>query len=109
MGATDLGDRVVAVADEDALVELRRAGALLVVERPPAAWGVGRELLQVEPANGPGIARIAGKKCPFYGLRQVDQGEDGTVEVGEVGGEQGSLLGTELFNRITHLAHRSDG
>ena len=34
VGAADLGDRVVAVAEEDALVELRRALALLGVEGP---------------------------------------------------------------------------
>ena len=98
MGAADLGDRVVAVADEDALVELGRPRALLVVEGPPGARCVGRELLEVEPADGPGIARIAGKKRPFDGLRQVDQGEDGAVEIGEVGSEDRSLLGGEFLD-----------
>ena len=102
VGAADLGDRVVAVADEDALVELRRPRALLVVEGAAAGGGVGGELLQVEAPDGPGIARIAGKKRPFDGLRQVDEGEDGPVEVGEVRGEESSLLGGELLDRIAH-------
>ena len=88
MGAADLGDRVVAVAEEDALVELRRALALGAVEGPPAGRDVGGELLQVEAADGPGIARIAGEKRPLDGLRQVDEGEHGPVEVGEVRGEE---------------------
>ena len=102
VGAAELGDRVVAVADEDALVELRGAGALVLVEGPAAARCVGGELLQVEAAHRPGIARIAGKKRPLDGLRQVDEGEDGTVEVGEMRGEQGSLLGGEVFDRVAH-------
>ena len=48
VGAADLGDRVVAVAEEDALVEARGALALLAVERPPALRDVGGELLEVE-------------------------------------------------------------
>ena len=37
--AAELGHRVVAVADEDALVELRRARALVAVVRRAAASG----------------------------------------------------------------------
>ncbi len=107
MGAADLGDRVVAVADEDPLVELRRPRPLLVVEGAAGARGVGRELLEVEPAHGPGIARIAGKKRPFDGLRQVDQSEHRPLEIGEVGSEDRSLLGGEFLDRIAHRAHRS--
>ena len=102
VGAAELGDRVVAVADEDALVELGGASPLVLVEGPAAARRIGGELLQVEAANRPGIARIAGKKRPLDGLRQVDQSEDGTVEVGEMRGEQGSLLGGEVFDRVAH-------
>ncbi len=102
VGAADLGDRVVAVADEDALVELRRPGSLLVVEGPAAGRGVGGELLQVEAADRPGIARIAGKKRALDGLRQVDEAEHGPVQVGEVGGEERLLLRGELLDRIAH-------
>ena len=109
VGAADLGDRVVAVADEDALVELRGPGALLVVEGAPARRRVGRELLEKEPPDRPGIPRIAGKKRPFDGLRQVDEGEYGPVEVGEVGSEDRSLLGAEFLDRVAHSAHRSGG
>ena len=67
-----------------------------------AAGDVGRELLQVEAAHRPGIPRIAGKKRPLDRLRQVDEGEHGPVEVGEVRGEQGPLLGGELLDRVAH-------
>jgi hypothetical protein len=84
VGAADLGDRVVAVTDEDALVELRRAGTLLGVEGAAGGGRVGDELVEVEAADRPGIARIAGKKRPFDGLGQVDEGEHRPLQVGEV-------------------------
>ncbi len=102
VGAAELGDRVVAVAEEDTLVEAGGAGALVVVEGSPGSGRVGRELVEIEAADGPGIPRIAGEKSPFHGLRQVHQGENGTVQVGEVRGEQGSLLGGEFLDRVAH-------
>ncbi len=102
VGAADLGDRVVAVADEDPLVQPRGTLALVPVEGPRSRLGVACELFQVEPPHGPGIPRIAGKKRPLDGLGEVDQGEHGTVEVGEVRGEQGLLLGGEVLDRVAH-------
>ena len=102
VGAADLGDRVVAVADEDALVQLRRPRSLLVVEGTAGGRGVAGELLQVEPPHRPGIARIAGKKGAFHGFRQVHQGEDRTVQVGEMRGQERLLLGGELLDWIAH-------
>ena len=92
VGAADLGDRVVAVADEHSLVEFRGALPLGAVEGPPTRRHLGRELLQIEPPHGPGIPRIAGKKRPLDGLRQVDQSEHGPVEIGEVRGKKRLLL-----------------
>ena len=102
VGTPDLGDRVVAVAHEDALVELRRPCPLVGVEGAPGGRGIAGELLQVESPDRPGIARIAGKKRAFDGFRQVHQAEDGPVEVGEMRGEDRSLLGAELFDWIAH-------
>src|SRR5262249_33871912 len=51
--AADLGYRVVAVADEDALVELRGAFALGGVEGASSLGRVGGELFQIEPADAP--------------------------------------------------------
>ena len=52
MGAADLGDRVVAVADEDALVEPGGAGALLGVEGAAGGGRVGGELVEIEAPDG---------------------------------------------------------
>ena len=87
VGAADLGDRVVAVAEEDPLVELRGALALGAVEGSPARLDVACELLEIEPPHGSRIARIAGEKCPLDRLREVDESEHGAVEVGEMRGE----------------------
>ena len=84
--AAELGHRVVAVLEEDLLVEL--LGPL------QADRGVDRgvtgdvqltdELVQEEPAQalrGPGVA---GEQGPLDHLGQVDQREDRPVEVGDV-------------------------
>ena len=52
VGAADLGDRVVAVAKEDPLVEFRRPLPLGAVERALADLDVARELFEEEPAHG---------------------------------------------------------
>ena len=100
MGAADLGDRVVAVADEDALVEARGALALDPVERPLAGRHVAGELLEEQPAQRPRVARVAGEQRPLDRLGEVDEAEDGPVEVGEVGLEQGALGGGEGLDRV---------
>ena len=84
VGAADLGDRVVAVADEDALVEARGALALDAVERPLAVRHVAGELLEEQPPQRPRVARVAREQRALDGLRQVDEAEDGPVEVGEM-------------------------
>ena len=106
VGAADLGDRVVAVAEEDALVELRGALALGAVEGPGAGLDVGGELLEEEPPDRPRVARVAGEQRALDRLGQVDEREDGTVEVGEVGCEELSLLGGEGLYRVAHGAGR---
>src|SRR6202012_5463217 len=63
---------------------------------------VGGELVEIEAADRPGIARIAGKKRAFDGLREVDEGEDRPVQIGEVGREKSLLLGRELFGWVAH-------
>jgi hypothetical protein len=102
VGAADLGDRIVAVAEEDALVQLRRPLALGAVERAGALGHVGGELLEEEPAHGARVAGVAGEERALDRLREVDEGEDGAVEVGEVRGEEGLLLGAEGLDRVDH-------
>jgi hypothetical protein len=93
--AAELGDRVVAVADEDVLVKLRGPVPLVAIERAVARRGVGGELVQVKPAQGPAVTRVAGKQCALDGFGEVDEGEDGPIEVREVRLQQGALLGGE--------------
>src|SRR6202000_3532994 len=90
------------VADEDALVETGGAGPLLGVEGTAGGRSVGRELVEIEPTHRPRITRIAGKKRAFDGFRQGDEGEHRGAQVGEVGREEGLLLGRELFGRVAH-------
>ena len=102
MGPAHLGDRVVPVADEDTLVELRRPLALDAVEWPPALGDVGRELVEEQPSERPAVARVARKQGALHRLRQVDEAEDGPVEVGEMAVEERSLLGREFLDRVAH-------
>src|SRR5688500_11350122 len=98
--AAELRYRVVAVAEEDPLVELRRPLALALVGS--ARRDVVGELVEVEAAERALIARIAGEKRPFDGFGQAHEREDGPVEVREMGGEARLLLLAERLNRILH-------
>ena len=100
--AAELGHGVVAVAEEDALVELGRALALLAVERPGGAGAVGGELVEVQAAQRALVARVAGEQRALHGLRQVDQREHGRVEVREVGLERGALGFAEGLDGVVH-------
>jgi hypothetical protein len=100
--AAELGHRVVSVADEDALVELRGAPALVAVPGGgDRRQGVG-ELLQEQPPQRAGIARVAGEQRPLHRLGQVDQREDRTVEIGDVRREPVALGGREIVGRVAH-------
>ena len=110
MGAAELRHRVVAVAEEDPLVEAGGALALLAVERPrDAALEVAGELVEEQPPQRALVARVAGEQRALHRLRQVDEREDGPVEVREVGLEGGALLVREGLDRVVHerAAHRS--
>ena len=100
--AAHLCDRVVAVAEEDSLVEAGGSLALLALEGTAALRDLGGELLEEEAPNRPGVAGVAGEEGPLDRLGEVDQGEDGAVEIGEVGLEEPSLLVGEVLDRIAH-------
>src|SRR4051794_34478796 len=108
MGTADLSDRVVAVADEDALVQACGALALHPVEGALAGGDIPGELLQEQPSQSAGIARVAREHRTLDRLREVDQGEDGPVEVGEMGLEKLALGGGEFLGRVPHAGDRSD-
>ena len=79
MGAADLRDRVVPVAEEHTLIELRRALPLGPVEGAAAGLDIPRELLQVETAEGSGIARVPGEQRSLDRFGEIDEREDRTV------------------------------
>ena len=101
----ELRHRIVAVFDEDFLVELLRAlqsdggvdgGVARDVELPD-------ELVEEEPAQALGRAGVAGEECSLDDFRQVDQGKDRLVQVGDVAPEDGFLVGREpLFGVREH-------
>ena len=101
----ELGHRVVAVLDEDLLVELlgpREAdggvdGASPVMSRSPD------ELVEEQPAQALGRARVPGEEGSLDHFGQVDQGKHRLVEVGDVAPEDGLLVGREpLFGVGEH-------
>ena len=104
VGAAELGDGVVAVADEDALVELGRALALLAVVARGVLGERAGELVEVQPAQRPRVARVAGEQRALDRLRQVDEREHGAVEAREVRGEAGSLGVGQLVGGVAHRA-----
>src|SRR5206468_7468672 len=92
--AAELRDGIVAVLEEDALVELLGAlrpsvAELDVVAVPSSLLPLFRrqELVEEEPAQRLRRARVACEERALHDLRQVDEREDGTVEGGEVRGE----------------------
>ena len=94
MHATELGDRVVAVLEEDPLVEL--LGPLQpdggVDGGVAGDVEVAHELVEEEPPEALRRARVAGEEGALHHLGQVDQGEDGPVEVRDVAPQDGRLL-----------------
>ena len=103
MGAAELGHRVVAVAEEDALVELGGAAALGAL--PDVALGRRfGELVEEQPPQRALVARVAREQRALDGLGQVDEREDRTVEVRDVGREAGALGFGEGLDRVLHGA-----
>ncbi len=101
----ELGHGVVAVLQEHLVVELLRPGPRpMVVSSGPSERGVDLvgELVEEQPPQalvGPGVA---GEQRPLHHLGQVDQGEDGPVDVGEVPLEDLDLVGGEGLRGVEH-------
>ena len=104
--AAELRDRVVAVAEEDRLVELRRAIALAQLHDRHLRQRV-RELVEEQPAQRPDVARVAREERALDRLGQVDEREDRPVEVREMRSEARPLLVGELLDRSRDCRARS--
>ena len=96
----ELGDRVVAVLAEDPRVQLlgppQPDGG--VEARVPRHVELLDELVEEEPAQALGRARVAGEQGALDDLGQVDEREHGAVEIGEVAAEELPLLGGEVLS-----------
>ena len=98
----ELGHRVVAVLEEDPVVEL------LGPAQPDGGVDGGvagdvelvDELVEEEPAQALGRSGVAGEQRALDHLGQVDQGEHGAVEVREVPPEDVGLLRGELLGDV---------
>jgi hypothetical protein len=102
--AAQLRDRVVAVLDEDAVVQLLGLGGADLVDRRAGLPLV--ELVEEEPSQRLLRARVPSEERALHDLGQVDDREDGPVDVGEVAREDRALLGREVFDdvRVGHGA-----
>src|SRR3954447_3524455 len=83
-------DKVVAVAEQDPLVERGGARPLGAVEGRGLGQDAG-ELVEEEPAQRALVARVAREQGALDRLGQVDECEDRAVEVRHVWGEPRAL------------------
>jgi hypothetical protein len=100
--AAELGDGVVAVADEDPLVQLRGALALLGLRRARVLGQRVGELVEEQAAQRARVAGVAREERALHRLGQVDEREDGTVEVRDVRREARPLVGAEGLGGVLH-------
>src|SRR5438067_10104515 len=97
-----------AAAQDDVLVEPARALALGAVEgASDAALEVAGELVEEEPPQRSGVARVAGEERALDRLRQVDEREDRPVEVREMRLERLALFCGERLDGIAHRGRAS--
>ena len=95
---SELRHGVVPVLEEHPVVEL--LGSVDPDARHLAALvHVLGELVQEQPPQRLGRARVACEQSPLHDLRQIHQREDGAVEVGEVPREYLALIVGESFGR----------
>ncbi len=105
--AAQLGDRVVAVLEEDPVVELlgptQPDGG--VDGQVAADVEIADELVQEQPAQALGRAGVAGEQRSLHHLREVHQREDGPVHAREVPPEDVGLRVTEALPDVwMHVA-----
>ncbi len=100
--AAELGHRVVAVLEEDPVVELLGPAQADGGVDGGVAGDVelAHELVEEQAPEALGRARVAGEQGALDHLGQVDQGEDRAVEVGEVPPEDVGLVGRELLGDV---------
>ena len=85
----ELGHRIVAVLEEDPLVELLGPAQpdRGVDARVAADVEVADELVEEQPPQALSRSRVPGEEGPLHHLGQVDQGKHRTIEVRDVSAE----------------------
>ncbi len=102
MHPAELRHRIVAVFEEDAVVELLGPGQADGGVHPVVAAQVeiANELVEEQPPQALAAAGVTGEERPLDHLGQVDQGEHGPVEVCEVAPEDLGLPRGPLFGHV---------
>ena len=102
MDAAQLGHAVVAVLEEDSVVELLgptepdgRVDGLVAADVEFPHELLEKEATEAEPRPG-----VAGEQRSLHDLGQVDEGEHGLVEVGEVAPEDILFVRCELLGEV---------
>ena len=102
MHPAELGHRVVAVVEEDPVIE--RFGALQAhggVDGDVAGYvEVADELVEEQPAQARHRPRVAGEQGALDHLGQVHQSEHRLVEVGEVAAQDVGLFSSERLRGV---------
>ena len=107
----ELGDGVVAVLEEHLLVQLlgtleadRRVDGVVAADVE-----IADELVEEQPAQALRAAAVAGEQRALDHLGQVDEREDGPVEIGEVAPQRVGLGGRELLGDVDRHRCKSYG
>ena len=100
--SAELRDRVVAVLEEDPVVELLSTPQPdgRVDGRVAADVEVTDEFVEEEAPQALVRARVAGEQRALHDLGEVDQREDGTIEVRHVSPKDVLFLGRELLGDV---------
>ena len=100
--AAELGDRVVAVLDEDLLVQclgpLEADGG--VDGGVAADVELAHEFVEEQAAQALVGAGVAGEQRPLHDLGEVDEAEHGLVEIRDVAPQDRGLVRVELLDRV---------
>jgi hypothetical protein len=109
--STQLGNRIVAVLEEDLLVEL--FGAFEAdgrIDRMIAAdVEISHELVEEEAAQALGAAAVPSEQRTLDDFGKVDERKDRTIEVGEVAPQRVGLGGRVLLGHVDRHSLKSYG
>src|SRR5207247_7907727 len=104
VGAAELRDGIVAVLTEDPRVQsVRAVAARRGPRRERTAIELTEKLVEEQPADRLGRARVAGEERSLHGFRQVRQRKDGPIAVGEERRQRARLFGCKFDSQRSTL------